>query len=152
MSTPKEIKVRRDLEISKLNLILSKLLPFNKEYEEYSYKQVRGEVDLDLPTPCSNEHVASTYFSIIVYALLLEEKFPEQFKVSGKEVLKYCDIPYVNTREEIMELLFELYDSSHKLRFAVETMSSIEEVRQYTSENGWLKIKLDTVKHESHEQ
>lgn len=71
------------------------------------------------------------YFIIIHNALLIEEKFYQMFKLSNKEINKYLDLPKLSNIKDIIEKFSELYDSHNKVRFAIETKDSIEEVRQY---------------------
>jgi len=88
----------------------------NKEDPEYKYNKYE---------------VYITYFTIIHNALLLEQRFYNLFKLSNKEVNKYLDLPELSDVKDIIDKFSELYDSHNKVRFAVETMDSIEEVRQY---------------------
>lgn len=97
----------RKLQISKLNLILATLYPHREKYSlQYSF------------------------FDWCIRGLLLEEQFEEIFKLSGKELLKYFNIPDIKTIEDINEYFLEIYNVHHPIRNNIETMDSIEEVRK----------------------
>jgi len=99
--------VKRQLEISKLNLMLSVLHPV-KDKHNFEYR----------------------YFDMIVRALMLEDKYQAEMTAANKEILRYLDLPTLDTLEPIVELFTELYDpNTSKVRFAIETMDSIECIR-----------------------
>src|SRR5690606_37672968 len=84
-----------------------------------------------------SERVSTVYFSSIVDALIYELYFPEEIKSAGKEILKHLgDLKRItdDMSEEkklaIIQSEFErLYDPNHPVRFAIETLDSVEEVR-----------------------
>ena len=100
------MEIKRQLEISKLNLILSTLYPVRDKY-----------------------HFQFRYFTIIVNALFLEEKYQADVTAANKEILKYLDLPTLKEVEPILDLFTELYDTHHKVRFAIETLDSVESIR-----------------------
>lgn len=93
----------------------------------------------------------ASWLRCIASSLYLEHKFKDSFNLvtglSKKEVLVNLDglsnVP-VNEwqREDALKWCSDTYDVNHKLRFAVETLDSIEEVRlfleQLESKKIWL--------------
>ncbi len=92
----------------------------------------------------SEENINTVYFSSVVDALVYELYFPKEIKSAGKEILKHLgDLPNGQaglkpitdemSEEEKLAIIqseFErLYDPNHPVRFAVETLDSVEEVR-----------------------
>jgi hypothetical protein len=79
----------------------------------------------------------TTYFTALSNALIYELYFPEEIKSAGKEILKHLgDLkPITDDMSEekklaIIQSEFErLYDPNHPVRFAIETLDSVEEVR-----------------------
>ena len=82
------------------------------------------------------------YLIIIHNSLLIEEKFKNEFKVSGKEINRYLKLPNTTNFNEIIKLCQDYYDSSNKVRFGIETKDSIEEVRIYLKELSNRNIKF----------
>ena len=76
------------------------------------------------------------YFIIIHNFLLLEEKFKDKVVISNKEINKYLDLENTTDVSKILDKAKELYDPKNKVRFAVETFDSIEEIRIYLKEHG----------------
>ncbi len=84
-----------------------------------------------------SESVSTVYFSSIVDALIYELYFPQEINSAGKEILKHLgDLkPITDEMSEekklaIIQSEFErLYDPNHPVRFAIETLDSVEEVR-----------------------
>ena len=89
--------------------------------------------------PYKKDHaVAYSYFAIIDRAIHLEAKFEDDFELCNKEVaihLKDVDFESAKDIGEICSLFLELYDVHHPVRFAVETMDSIESVRLFLIDN-----------------
>lgn len=85
----------------------------------------------------SKEHSIAAFFETVVDALVYEVVFPEEIKSAGKEILKHLgDLkPITDDMSEekkltIIQSEFErLYDPNHPVRFAIETLDSVEEVR-----------------------
>ncbi len=83
------------------------------------------------------EGISIVYYNLMVDALIYELYFPEEIKSAGKEILKHLgDLKPITddmSEEEklaIIESEFQrLYDPNHPVRFAIETLDSIEEVR-----------------------
>lgn len=85
----------------------------------------------------AKEHSITTFFESIVDGLVYEVVFFSEIKSAGKEVLKHLgDLkPITDDMSEekklaIIQSEFErLYDPNHPVRFAIETLDSVEEVR-----------------------
>lgn len=79
----------------------------------------------------------SNFFQELVNSIIFELYFPEEIKSAGKEILKHLgDLKPITddmSEEEklaIIQTEFErLYDPNHPVRFAIETLDSVEEVR-----------------------
>lgn len=77
------------------------------------------------------------FFENLIFTIVYELYFPEEIKAAGKEILKYLgDLKPINdemSEEEKLAIIqseFErLYDPNHPVRFAIETLDSVEEVR-----------------------
>lgn len=77
------------------------------------------------------------FFQSLADSIIYELYFPEEIKSAGKEILKYLgDLKPINdemSEEEKLAIIqseFErLYDPNHPVRFAVETLDNVEEVR-----------------------
>jgi len=89
-----------------------------------------------LPTK-SNSDIIKSFFHSLINSLIYELYFPEEIKSAGKEILKHLgDLKPITdemSEEEKLAIIqseFErLYDPSHPVRFAIETLDSVEEVR-----------------------
>lgn len=77
------------------------------------------------------------FFENLIFTIVYELYFPEEIKSAGKEILKHLgDLkPITDDMSEekklaIIQSEFErLYDPNHPVRFAIETLDSVEEVR-----------------------
>lgn len=77
------------------------------------------------------------FFENLIFTVVYELYFPEEIKSAGKEILKHLgDLkPLTDGMSEeeklaIIQSEFErLYDPNHPVRFAIETLDSVEEVR-----------------------
>lgn len=84
-----------------------------------------------------DELVAKQYFDVLLNGLIYELYFFEEIKLAGKEILKHLkELKPINNKMSEEEKLatiqseFErLYDPNHPVRFALETLDSVEEVR-----------------------
>lgn len=87
--------------------------------------------------PSIKHSIQSIFFDSLSSAICYELYFAEEFKMAGKEILKHLfNLKPINdkmTEEEklaIIQAEFErLYDDRHPVKFAIETLESIEEVR-----------------------
>ena len=82
-----------------------------------------------------NYEIARTYFIILHNFLIIEDMFSEDIKGTGKEINRYLDLTPLGTIEEVMELFLILYNRYHNVRFAVETLDSIESIRIFLQKN-----------------
>ncbi len=106
------------------NFIIEKLVDYLS-----LYKGVFKDKSKDFPV--------ATYFESVVDGLVYEIVFPEEIKSAGKEILKHLgNLKPINeemSEEEKLAIIqseFErLYDPNHPVRFAIETLDSVEEVR-----------------------
>jgi hypothetical protein len=81
--------------------------------------------------------VLTTFYEALIDTIVYELYFPEEIKSAGKEILKHLgDLkPITEDMSEekklaIIQSEFErLYDPNHPVRFAIETLDSVEEVR-----------------------
>lgn len=85
----------------------------------------------------SKEQSVSTYFESVLDGLVYEIVFSKEIKSAGKEILKHLgDLKPITdemSEEEKLAIIqseFErLYAPNHPVRFAIETLDSVEEVR-----------------------
>ena len=92
---------------------------------------------LNLTVPKSAYSVISNFYQELVNAITYQLYFPEEIKSAGKEILKHLgDLkPITDDMSEekklaIIQSEFErLYDPNHPVRFAIETLDSVEEIR-----------------------
>jgi hypothetical protein len=88
-------------------------------------------------TNTSKNDILFAFFDQLVNSLIYELYFPEEIKSAGKEILKHLgDLkPITDDMSEekklaIIQSEFErMYDPNHPVRFAIETLDSVEEVR-----------------------
>jgi hypothetical protein len=87
---------------------------------------------------CSNQknnvniESAIRFFTILIERMQIEYFLPNEFKSADKELSKHLlELPHTNTIKETLEVFKTLYDPTHPVRFSLETMDSIEEVRNY---------------------
>jgi hypothetical protein len=81
--------------------------------------------------------VTFNFYEHLINSIIYELVFPEEIKSAGKEILKHLgDLkPITDDMSEekklaIIQSEFErLYDPNHPVRFAIETLDSVEEVR-----------------------
>ena len=85
----------------------------------------------------NKQTLLSAFFISLINSIIFELYFPEEIKSVGKEILKHLgDLKPINSEmseEEKLAIIqseFErLYDPNHPVRFAIETLDSVEEVR-----------------------
>ncbi|WP_332020975.1 Eco57I restriction-modification methylase domain-containing protein, partial [Kaistella sp.] len=84
-----------------------------------------------------NQPLLSAFFISVINSVIFEFYFPEEIKSAGKEILKHLgDLKPITkdmSEEEKLAIIqseFErFYDPNHPVRFAIETLDSVEEVR-----------------------
>jgi ASC-1-like (ASCH) protein len=69
------------------------------------------------------------YFIVLHNFLFLENRYFDAVKLSNKEINKYLNLPKLESLDEVIEKFNELYDTNSNVRFGVETLDSIEEIR-----------------------
>lgn len=69
------------------------------------------------------------YFIIIHNFLYLENSYFDIVKLSNKEINKYLNLPKLESLNDVISKFTDLYDANSKVRFSVETLDSIEEIR-----------------------
>jgi len=74
-------------------------------------------------------YIYISYFIIIHNFLFLENQYFDIVKLSNKEINKYLNLPKLESLDEVINKFSELYDTNSKVRFGVETLDSIEEIR-----------------------
>jgi Alw26I/Eco31I/Esp3I family type II restriction m6 adenine DNA methyltransferase len=85
----------------------------------------------------STDSISQTFLQALVNSIVYELYFPDEIKSAGKEILKHLgDLKPITddmSEEEKLAIIqseFErLYDPNHPVRFAIETLDSVEEVR-----------------------
>ena len=83
------------------------------------------------------DDIVYRFFESLLDGIVFELYFPEEIKSAGKEILKHLgDLKPISdemSEEEKLTVIqseFErLYDPNHPVRFAIETLDSVEEVR-----------------------
>lgn len=84
---------------------------------------------------------AKKYFIMMHNFLALEEMFYDQCTMASKNLNKHLrligDIKYVSSAIRVYQILRE---PGHKVRYAIETMDDIEDVRVYLKEQGYQDI------------
>ncbi len=75
--------------------------------------------------------IYTNYFVIIHNFLLLEDRFFDLVKLSNKELNTNLNLPKLSTVNDVIDKFNELYNTNSLVRFSVETMDSIEEVRTF---------------------
>jgi len=83
------------------------------------------------------DDIVFKFFESLLDSIVFELYFPEEIKSAGKEILKHLEdlkpITDEMSEEEKLAIIqseFErLYDPNHPVRFAIETLDSVEEVR-----------------------
>jgi hypothetical protein len=97
---------------------------------EEKLKILKGYVHL-LRNSNVEDNIHESYFIIIHNWLLIERMFQDEVTACSKELNNNLNIKKLDNVQDVLDLFYELYDVHHKVRFAVETFDSIEEVRQY---------------------
>jgi hypothetical protein len=74
----------------------------------------------------SNNDIHIRYYEIIMEYLLIEHKYQDIVKQSGKPIYHYFKYSLPDTT---LGYFYYLYSVHHPVRFAVETFDSIEEIK-----------------------
>lgn len=79
-----------------------------------------------------DEALWDAWLRCVAGSLYMEYLYPNEVTLCNKSVYKYMDeFELVKTSEQAIQWANKTYRTDHKLRFAVETLDSIEEVRVY---------------------
>jgi hypothetical protein len=109
-------------------------IPFISKEEQVPFEKL---VDYVINAKSKADDIVFKFFESLLDALVFELYFPSEIKSAGKEILKHLgDLRPINdemSEEEKLAIIqseFErLYDPKHPVRFAIETLDSVEEVR-----------------------
>lgn len=109
-------------------------IPIIPKEEQIPYEKL---VDFVILAKSKADDIIFKFFESLLDALVYELYFPEEIKSAGKEILKHLgDLKPITddmSEEEKLAIIqseFErLYDPNHPVRFAIETLDSVEEVR-----------------------
>lgn len=114
VAPPKDIKVNFLDDLKDVRISISKML-------------------LEKSSTISNDYYLwSTWMGCISSALYLETLFPDEIGECGKSVYANLgNFRYVESRGDLLKWCSDTYDPYHPLRNSVETLDSIEEVREY---------------------
>jgi hypothetical protein len=97
-----------------------------------SYIENIGLVDdSQLKKDSMNIDTAINYFTIIHNFLIIERMYSSEVKQANKELNKYLQVKKMNNIDDVLEEFFKLYDINGKVRLAVETFGSIENIRVF---------------------
>ena len=102
---------------------------------EDKLKILKGYIHLLNNKGYDNNSIYVTYFIIIHNWLLIERMFQDEVTLCGKELNANLKLKKLDNVQDVMAMFNELYDTNHKVRFAVETFDSIEGIRIFLNEN-----------------
>jgi len=109
-------------------------IPSISKQEQIPYEKL---VDYVILAKSKADDIVFKFFESLLDSIVFELYFPEEIKSAGKEILKHLgDLKLItdDMSEEkklaIIQSEFErLYEPNHPVRFAIETLDSVEEVR-----------------------
>ena len=78
-------------------------------------------------------NLIKAYFIVLHNFLIIERQFYSDVVLAGKEINKYLHIKKAVSIADIINTFNKYYDIYHPVRNNVETLDSIEEIRQYLS-------------------
>lgn len=82
------------------------------------------------------------YFLLIHNFLIIENLYKDEIDNSNKSLNKYLSLPDTNDISDIENLFNIYYDRYSKVRFSIETLDSVDSVRNYFNENPNIFTKL----------
>jgi hypothetical protein len=108
-----------------------------KQTDSNTQSKIEVIVDLIITLGKNSKELEFSFFEGVLNSCIYQLYFPEEIKSAGKEILKHLgDLKPIrdDMSEEkklaIIQSEFErLYDPNHPVRFAIETLDSVEEVR-----------------------
>lgn len=77
----------------------------------------------------TNVEFALSFFTLLHNLLYIEDLYLQEVILCNKELNKYVDITPSIDIDYILATFHRLYDPNHKVRFSIETLDSIEQVR-----------------------
>lgn len=109
-------------------------IPVISKQQQIPYEKL---VDYVILSKTKLDDIVYRFFEFLLDGIVFELYFPEEIKLAGKEILKHLgDLKPITdemSEEEKLAIIqseFErLYDPNHPVRFAIETLDSVEEVR-----------------------
>jgi 23S rRNA G2445 N2-methylase RlmL len=109
-------------------------IPSITKQQQLPYEKL---VDYVLIVKSKASDIVFKFFESLLDSIVFELYFPEEIKSAGKEILKHLgDLKPITddlseeTKLAIIQSEFErLYNPNHPVRFAIETLDSVEEVR-----------------------
>lgn len=109
-------------------------IPVISKQQQIPYEKL---VDYVILAKTKADDIVYRFFESLLDGIVFELYFPEEIKSAGKEILKHLgDLKPISdemSEEEKLTVIqseFErLYDPNHPVRFAIETLDSVEEVR-----------------------
>lgn len=109
-------------------------IPLVTKQQQLPYEKL---VDYVILAKSKANDIVFKFFESLLDSIVFELYFPEEIKSAGKEIIKHLgDLkPIIDEMSEEKKLAiinseFErLYDPNHPVRFAIETLESVEEVR-----------------------
>jgi hypothetical protein len=76
-------------------------------------------------------NLAKGYFIILHNFILIEHKFQADVTACNKEINKHLNLVHLDTVQDVYDLFFKLYHVNHVIRNNVETLVSVDSVRDY---------------------
>lgn len=108
---------------------------------KYKLKTLRNYIKI-LNKEYSDSDIIVRYFLIIHNFLIIENLYSDEIERVGKGLNKYLSLPDTNDISVIENLFKVYYDNYSKVRFSVETLDSIDEVRNFFNRNPNIFTKL----------
>lgn len=79
--------------------------------------------------------IAINYFIVIYNFLIIERMFYDDITLNNKEINKYLTLEKLDNAKDVYNKFLELYDINNIIRNNIETLDSIDSVRNYISKN-----------------
>lgn len=76
-------------------------------------------------------NLAKGYFIILHNSILIERKFQADVSACNKEINKHLNLVRLDSVQDIYDLFFKLYHVNHVIRNNVETLVSVDSIRDY---------------------
>ena len=77
----------------------------------------------------SSYNLAKAYFIILHNFILIEHKFQADVSACNKEINTHLNLVHLDSVQDVYDLFFKLYEVNHVIRNNVETLDSVESVR-----------------------